>query len=324
MRAYTTDVIKSCIRAYFKFGSYRKAAAASGISKTTICRWVNAVGQRCRYPKKRRRSKPAVTALTARVQQALDEVGGPMNASMVRDWLLQKEIPCSLSSVYRSLRQTGNTFKSTRKVCIPMDEEELTRQRAEFERVLLNVDPSDVLSVDESSFDTNMLPKMGYSPKGRPLIVKQTGFRRGRCTLVLAVSITGLEHWTVLKGNCNTRSFAAFVQDLEGLPQKHVLMDNIAFHKSKRVADMLQAVGKVALFIPPYSPAYNPIEVLFHSLKVSLRSCNALNPFRVRNDNVETVSRFLTERGDSFDGRCSGAFKFTWSQNVRGDFRSAT
>ena len=48
-------------------------------------------------------------------------------------------------------------------------------------------------------------------------------------------------------------------------------MDNIAFHKTEKVAALLRSKNLEALYIPPYSPQFNPIEEVFSRLKHDFR-----------------------------------------------------
>jgi transposase len=56
-----------------------------------------------------------------------------------------------------------------------------------------------------------------------------------------------------------------------------VIMDNVAFHKSTRVEKIIKERGAWVLFLPPYSPDLNPIELAFSKLKALLRKAAARN-----------------------------------------------
>jgi len=49
------------------------------------------------------------------------------------------------------------------------------------------------------------------------------------------------------------------------------ILDNVAFHKSEKVARIIKKCGAWLLFLPPYSPDLNPIELAFSKLKTLLR-----------------------------------------------------
>ena len=54
-------------------------------------------------------------------------------------------------------------------------------------------------------------------------------------------------------------------------PGDIVILDNVAFHKSGRVEELVRQRGAWLLFLPPYSPDLNPIEMAFSKLKALLR-----------------------------------------------------
>ena len=51
-----------------------------------------------------------------------------------------------------------------------------------------------------------------------------------------------------------------------------VVMDNCAIHRKADIQDLCASVGAVAVFLPPYSPMFNPIEKLFGTVKQYFKS----------------------------------------------------
>lgn len=75
-------------------------------------------------------------------------------------------------------------------------------------------------------------------------------------------------------GGCNTDVFNTWVEQvlLKEIPQgTTVIMDNAAFHKSKRTRELIEEAGCYLLFLPTYSPDLNPIEHCWHKVKSILR-----------------------------------------------------
>ena len=68
-----------------------------------------------------------------------------------------------------------------------------------------------------------------------------------------------------------------------------VVMDNLSVHKSKRVERLIEQAGCEFLFLPPYSPDFNPIEEAFSKAKGILRKAGA----RTREALVEATGRAL-------------------------------
>jgi transposase len=70
-------------------------------------------------------------------------------------------------------------------------------------------------------------------------------------------------------GNYNSESFASFVGSLPN--DKTVIMDNVAFHRSKIVRAAAERKNISLVYIPPYSPWYNPVEYAFSIIKQNYR-----------------------------------------------------
>jgi transposase len=78
----------------------------------------------------------------------------------------------------------------------------------------------------------------------------------------------------VLDGPINRDAFETYVDKVlipELRPADIVVMDNLSSHKGPRVREMIEAAGASLLYLPPYSPDFNPIENAFSKLKAHLR-----------------------------------------------------
>ena len=78
----------------------------------------------------------------------------------------------------------------------------------------------------------------------------------------------------VLGGPINRDAFEAYVEQVlvpELRPGDIVVMDNLSSHKGPAVRTRIEAAGARLLFLPPYSPDFNPIENAFAKLKALLR-----------------------------------------------------
>ena len=76
-------------------------------------------------------------------------------------------------------------------------------------------------------------------------------------------------------GTCNTELFNAWLEQmlLPELPANQVIiMDNARIHKSKKTRELIEQSGHTLLFLPPYSPDFNPIEKTFGLIKRWLRT----------------------------------------------------
>jgi transposase len=79
----------------------------------------------------------------------------------------------------------------------------------------------------------------------------------------------------VVDGAINADVFEAFVAQVlvpQLRPGDVVILDNLSSHKRALTRALIEAAGATLLFLPPYSPDLNPIEMIFAKIKQALRS----------------------------------------------------
>ena len=132
--------------------------------------------------------------------------------------------------------------------------------------------------LDETWLKTNMAKTTGWAPRGQRL-VDHAPFGHWRTqTFVAALRHDRLDAPWVIDGTMNRVTFETYVEtQLAPTLRKGdvIILDNLSSHKSPRAAQVLQEVGAWFLFLPPYSPDLNPIEMAFSKLKVLIRKAAA-------------------------------------------------
>ena len=119
-----------------------------------------------------------------------------------------------------------------------------------------------------------MARRYGRAPKGERLRVGIPHGHWKTTTFVAGLRLTGVIAPMVLDGPINGRAFQAYVDQVlvpELKPGDIVIMDNLASHKGANVRAAIEAAGATLLYLPPYSPDFNPIENAFSKLKAMLR-----------------------------------------------------
>jgi transposase len=115
----------------------------------------------------------------------------------------------------------------------------------------------------------------GRAPRGKRLVDKTPHGHWKTTTLIAALGITGMRCSTVVNGAVNGDVFEAFVEQVL-VPELRsgdvVIMDNLSSHKRRRIRELIESTGAHLVFLPPYSPDLNPIEMIFAKVKQSLRS----------------------------------------------------
>jgi transposase len=115
----------------------------------------------------------------------------------------------------------------------------------------------------------------GRSPVGKRLPAKVPHGHWKTTTLIAALCTGGINCSTVVDGAINADVFEAFVKQVlvpQLRPGDVVILDNLSSHKRASIAKRIQDAGATLLFLPPYSPDLNPIEMIFSKIKQLLRS----------------------------------------------------
>ncbi len=128
--------------------------------------------------------------------------------------------------------------------------------------------------VDETWASTNMARMRGRAPRGERL---RAGIPHGHwktTTLVAGLRRGGITAPFVIDGPINREAFETYVDKVlvpELTPDDVVILDNLSSHKGPSVRAMIEAAGARLLYLPSYSPDFNPIELVFAKLKALLR-----------------------------------------------------
>ena len=125
---------------------------------------------------------------------------------------------------------------------------------------------------------TNLVKTTGWAPVGKRLVDHAPFGHWHTQTFVAGLAHDALIAPWVLDGAMNRASFETYVarQLAPALrPGQIVVADNLSSHKSERALDLLRAQGNDLIFLPPYSPDLNPIEMAFSKLKTLIRKAAA-------------------------------------------------
>jgi transposase len=136
------------------------------------------------------------------------------------------------------------------------------------------LDPDRLVFIDETWASTNMARRHGRCPRGERLKVGIPHGHWKTTTFVAGITLAGIIAPWVLDGPINRDAFETYVEKVlipELKPGAIVVMDNLSSHKGPRVRQMIEAAGASLLYLPPYSPDFNPIENAFAKLKALLR-----------------------------------------------------
>lgn len=133
--------------------------------------------------------------------------------------------------------------------------------------------------LDESGFRLGSDTRYGWAPIGEDAIGKHVCGRWEQITMIGAIALGGFRGLMTINAGTSSEVFLAYVKKVL-LPNLKsgdiVVMDNLSAHKNKTVRQCFEDKGVHVLYIPPYSPQYNPIEKVWSKLKTFIRRCKTL------------------------------------------------
>lgn len=176
-------------------------------------------------------------------------------------------------------RSSGTAAQKKTFVAREADEAE---RRAFRERLAAVERGRRLIFLDETGCNSNMTRRYGRAPRGVRLVDKSvprnTPTNR---SLVGAMSTAGILTSMEVEGAIDGDAFFVFLENFLGpclRPGDVVLMDNLSTHKSVRMAESIIKRGAEVIFLPRYSPDFNPIEGAWSKLKAYLRKVAARTP----------------------------------------------
>lgn len=144
--------------------------------------------------------------------------------------------------------------------------------------VALNLDPQDLVSVDESSTTCTLTRLYARALQGERAVDAVPRNHGTPTTLISALAPDGIQAAMTLPGACDTAAFRVFVRQILAptlRPGQVVAVDSLSVHLDAEVRRLIEARDCVLIHLPAYSPDFAPIELAFAKIKAYLRSVGA-------------------------------------------------
>lgn len=135
-----------------------------------------------------------------------------------------------------------------------------------------------LLFLDEAGANLQMTPRYGRGYKGDRVATAAPYQRGNKITMISVISLYQVEAAMYGTWSADGEIFAEFIsQALRPIlkPEHVIIMDNVSFHKSKHVEEIIHDVGARIIYLPPYHPELNPIEEMWSKIKTCLRKSSA-------------------------------------------------
>ena len=140
------------------------------------------------------------------------------------------------------------------------------------------IDARSLVFVDEMGTNTSLSPVYGWAKKGERAYCSVPRNRGPNTTLLSSMSMEGMGTSLAVEGATNREVFETYVEQILAPTLRRgqvVVMDNLTAHKGERVRELIERQGCELLYLPPYSPDFNPIEEAFAKIKSLMRKAEA-------------------------------------------------
>ena len=190
-----------------------------------------------------------------------------------RRLLDERQQKAGIGSVWRFFDRHTASKKSIR--AAEQDRPDVAAARTAWADNQPKLDPDRLVFIDETGTSTKMARLRGRAPHGERLVGKVPQGHWKTTTFVAGLRSTALTAPCVIDGPMNGNAFLAYVEQVLAptlKPGDVVVLDNLSAHKMPGIREAIEAAGAKLLYLPPYSPDFNPIEQLFAKLKALLRN----------------------------------------------------
>jgi transposase len=155
------------------------------------------------------------------------------------------------------------------------------------------LDARSLVFVDEMGTNTSLSPLYAWAPRGERASCSVPRNRGPNTTLLSSMTLEGMGTSLAVEGATNRQVFETYVQRVlvpTLRPGQVVVMDNLTAHKGERVKELIEERGCELIYLPPYSPDFNPIEEAFSKIKALVRKAEA----RTREALVEAIGKGIS------------------------------
>ena len=273
----SNDLRKRIIEAKLRGDTEDKISAEKAVNKSTVTKlWAlyRETGSYEARPNPNGR-KPALSAeqleeITQRItyqpditlQELIDELG----------------LPVCVSALCRTIKnKLGFGLKKTLHAIEQMRDDVKARREA-WQKAQPDMDIDKLVFLDESSINTGMTRLYGRSARGERIVDYAPDVRFRRTSILSSVRSNGDIVPLIFEGSLNGEIFKEYIAKFLAPTLKKgdiVIMDNLTSHKVRGAIDPILAVGASVVYLPPYSPDLNPIEMMWSKIKACLRKTKA-------------------------------------------------
>jgi transposase len=193
----------------------------------------------------------------------------------LRDKLRERHgLSFGYGTVWRFLARHRITRKKKTGHASEQERDDVEASREAWFEGQLDLDPTKLVFIDETSISTSMARRFGWAPRGERCRSSVPFAHWKTTTFVAGLRVDRIDAPMTFEGALDGDAFRAYVEQFlaptlsEG---ETVVMDNVSLHKVAGVREAIAAKGASVLYLPAYSPDFDPIEKLFSKFKSVLK-----------------------------------------------------
>ena len=140
------------------------------------------------------------------------------------------------------------------------------------------VEAKRLIFVDEMGTNTSLYPVYAWAKKGQRALCSVPRNRGKNTTVLSSMSVRGMGPSLTVEGATTSAVFEAYVEQVLAPTLRKgqvVVMDNLSAHKGERIRELIEERGCELIYLPSYSPDFNPIEEAFSKIKGLVRKAEA-------------------------------------------------
>jgi len=275
--AMSKDIREKVVKAIKGGMSRRQAAARFDVGPATAVRWAKRVETTGDVAPMKMGGDRRSQRIEAHAEFILKEIKTKPDTTIMelRDKLRERHgLSLGYGTVWRFLARHKITRKKKTGHASEQEREDVEASREAWFEGQLDLDPKKLVFIDETSISTSMARRFGWAPRGERCRASIPFGHWKTTTFVAGLRVDRIDAPMTIEGALDGEAFLAYVEQVLAptlSKGETVVMDNVPLHKVAGVSEAITAKGASVLYLPAYSPDFDPIEKFFSKFKSILQ-----------------------------------------------------
>jgi transposase len=285
--ALSKDIREKVVKAIKGGMSRRQAAARFDIGPATAVRWAKRVESTGDVAPMKMGGDRRSRRIEAHAAFILEEIKTRPDTTIMelRDKIRERHgVSVGYGTVWRFLARHRITRKKKTGHASEQERDNVEASREVWFEGQLDLDPTKLVFIDETSISTSMARRFGWAPRGERCRASIPFGHWKTTTFVGGLRVDRIDAPMTIDGALDGEAFLAYVEQALAPTLSEgdtVVMDNVPTHKVAGVSEAIAARGASVLYLPAYSPDFDPIEKFFSKFKsilqrIAARTADAL------------------------------------------------